>query len=362
MALQLSRHDRDRLVIVAAVVLVSALVGIAFSWLLSRLIPFPYTLHEVENGVRNGALVGGSLTAFHLFYVQTRRGEWLRRRSFIGSLALRTLLYATIITVSFVINRVASSLLYGPEMKMASYLGLPLLRDVVFSFGIFLIIFFVLEMRRLVGGRTLVNVILGRYYRPRSERRLVMLVDIKGSTALAERLGDARAHAFLTRTFFEVEQPVIEHRGEVYSYVGDLMIVTWPLDQGVEQARCIQCWLGIRKALARAGDAFVAAFGSAPAVRTAIHAGPLAIGECGDARLQIVYIGDTMNVAGRLEQMTKAMDRDCLVSEEVMQRIVMPPEIEAEPLGSLPIRGREQPLAVYSLRVEEDHGRRPLAA
>jgi hypothetical protein len=49
-----------------------------------------------------------------------------------------------------------------------------------------------------IGGRTLNNLLLGRYHRPVREERAFMAVDIKGATALAERLGDERAHAFIT--------------------------------------------------------------------------------------------------------------------------------------------------------------------
>jgi adenylate cyclase len=349
-AMQFSERTRARLGILAVVIVISGLVGIGFSWLLSELLPFRYTWREVENGARNGMLVGGTLIAFQLFYAQTERGVWLRRRRFAHSLLLRAVIYTAIIAACFLLNRGVSALFYGDAMPYTGYLGLPLLRDIVFTFVVFMLIAFVLEMRRLIGGRMLLNFLLGRYHRPRLEERVVMLIDIKGSTALAERLGDARAHAFVTGTFFEVEQAVIEHGGEVYNYVGDQMIVTWPLARGIEDAGCIRCWLAICSVLARAKDGFVTEFGAAPAVRTAIHVGPVAIGECGDARLQVVYIGDTMNVAGRLEQMTKTMDRDCLVSEEVMKRVELPDGIEAEALGALPIRGRERPLAVFALK------------
>ena len=348
--MRISGRTRTRLLILAIVVLISALVGIGFVWLLSRLIGFPLTLAEFENGARNGMVVGGSLVAFLVFYERGERGAWLRRRSFAQSFALRTLAYASIIVACFVVNRAVSGLLYGGELSLGGYLGIDLVRDTLFSFGVFFVIFFVLEMRRLVGGRTLMNVILGRYHRPRREERVVMLIDIKGSTAIAERLGDERAHAFVSRTFFEVERPVVEAGGEIYAYVGDLMIVTWPRARGLSKASVIFCWLEIERALVRAKDVFERLFGAAPEVRTAIHAGPVAIGECGDAKLQIVYIGDTMNVAGRLEQMTKTMDRGCLISEEIMNCVDLPPTVEAEALGALPIRGRERPLQVFALQ------------
>ena len=106
-------------------------------------------------------------------------------------------------------------------------------------------------MRRVIGGRTLNDLLLGRYHQPVREERVFMLVDIKGSTALAERLGDERAHAFITSTFFDIDQPILEHGGEVYSYVGDGLIASWPLAEGIDDARCLHCYLAIQAHSAR---------------------------------------------------------------------------------------------------------------
>ena len=81
-----------------------------------------------------------------------------------------------------------------------------------------------------------------------------MMVDIKGSTALAERLGDRQAHALITSAFFDIDQPIVEHGGEVYNYVGDELIASWPLREGVDNARCLHCVLAVQDTLARRAD------------------------------------------------------------------------------------------------------------
>ena len=162
-------------------------------------------------------------------------------------------------------------------------------------------------MRRVIGGRTLNTLLLGRYHRPVREERVFLLVDIKGSTALAERLGDERAHAFITSIFFDIDQPILEHGGEVYSYVGDGLIASWPLAQGIEDARCLHCYLAIATRSGRRAELhYRRTFGTAPEIRVVLHAGPIVAGECGDAKLSIVYLGDTLNTAARLEETAKA--------------------------------------------------------
>ena len=79
----------------------------------------------------------------------------------------------------------------------------------------------VFELQRLVGGRVLGSFLLGTYHRPKREQRIVMFLDIRSSTALAERMGEVRVHDLITEFFFDIDQPIAEHGGEVHAYVGD---------------------------------------------------------------------------------------------------------------------------------------------
>jgi adenylate cyclase len=345
----ISRWTRTRLQIVAVVAAIAGLCGVTIGWLLSHVEGFVYDFAEIENSARNGLTVGALLAAVDVFYVQGQRGAWLRRLSFGRTVLIRAALFTAIIVATFAFNRLLFGLLHGFERSGLDYFGRPLLRDTIIAFVVFLAISEFLQMRRVIGGRTLNALLLGRYHRPVREERVFLLVDIRGSTALAERLGDERAHAFITSTFFDIDQPILEHGGEVYSYVGDGLIASWPLARGVEGARCLHCYLAICDTLAKRAGHYRQHYGTAPEIRAVLHAGPIVAGECGDAKLSIVYLGDTLNTAARLEQTAKALDRACLVSGELLRRLEIPAVLAAEPLGPIELRGRQQPVDTYAL-------------
>jgi adenylate cyclase len=345
----LSRWTISRLKVVVVVAAVGGLAGIVISWLLSQILDQPYDFPEFENGARNGVTVGAALAAANQLYVQGPRGAWLRRLGFGRTVLVRALLFTLIIVLCFACNRLVFGLLYGFERSGLDYFGLPLLRDSVLAFVVFLVISEFLQMRRVIGGRTLTNLLLGRYHRPVREQRLFMLADIKGSTALAERLGDERAHAFITSVFFDIDQPILEHDGEVYSYVGDELIASWPLDRGTRDARCLRCYQAITSALAARELHYRRTFGAAAELRVVLHAGPVVAGECGDAKLSIVYLGDTLNTAARIEEVAKATGRDCLISDALLARLELPRSLHAEPLGPIRLRGRRQPITLHAL-------------
>jgi adenylate cyclase len=81
----------------------------------------------------------------------------------------------------------------------------------------------------------------------------------------------------------------------------------------------------------------------------ALHAGPVIAGEMGDVKRQIVFLGDTVNVAARLEQACRELDRDILISEALFSRLDLPEGVRAEPLGSIALRGRAEPTTVFAL-------------
>jgi adenylate cyclase len=348
--MELRRRTKTHLQIVAAVAVIGGCVGVVISWLISHIHNHPYDFPEFENGLRVGLILGATLAAVDLFYVQGPRGAWLRRLGFGRTILARACLFTALIAAIFALNRLFFGLLHGFERSGLDYFGWPWLRDVLLAFAVFLVISEFLQMRRVIGGRTLTNLMLGRYHRPVREERVFMLLDIKGSTALAERCGDERAHAVIASVFFDVDQPIFEHGGEVHSHIGDGLIASWPLAEGVRDARCLKCLGAIEAVLSARAGHYRRAFGVAPEVRIVLHAGPVVAGECGDAKLSIVYLGDTLNAAARMEEAAKTLRHDRLISDALLARLDLPSAFRADPLGPIALRGRAQPIVLHALR------------
>jgi len=95
--------------------------------------------------------------------------------------------------------------------------------------------------------RTLGHLGFGRYHQPHLEDRFFLFVDIRGSTTLAERIGPIAVHRFLAAVFGVASDPIADHGGEIYQYGGEI----------------------------------------------------------GDSKREIVFHGDVMNTAARLEQATR---------------------------------------------------------
>jgi adenylate cyclase len=139
-------------------------------------------------------------------------------------------------------------------------------------------------------------------------------------------------------------------RGSIYRYVGDEIIITWPLERGARDAACITCLSAITDALRRKHLNYLRAFAAEPLLRGALHAGTLVVGEMGDLKREIVMLGDTMNTAARIGEMCLVTGSEFLVSAEILRAIPkLPSHIHAEPLGGITLRGKEDDVKLFAL-------------
>jgi adenylate cyclase len=296
----------------------------------------------VISGVSYGVLLGGIIGAIELFVLQD--WDWLNRLSFVANLAVRSAVYAAIIIGIQLLQpgeRIAGQPLDASFHDSLSSFANSAIASVLVNLGF--------SIANLIGPRAFLNFITGRYHTPVEENRFVLFVDIAGSTGLAERLGGIGIHRFLDRTFRLLTQSVVDYRGEVLNYVGDEIIVTWPEADGGIDCRPLRCFVGMRSALQKAAAQFEREFGAVPQIRGSLHFGPVIVGEIGDVKRAIVFNGDVMNTAARLEELSRKVDGGFLASRAATARFASAPPFPLQDLGTLSIRGRVDGIEVVGI-------------
>ena len=98
---------------------------------------------------------------------------------------------------------------------------------------------FIRQLRAMIGGRVMKNLMLGRYHFPKDEVRIFMFLDLRGSTTHAEKLGHTRFCRLIQDCFEDITDSGLRHDVEVYQYVGDEAILTWTPEAGVCNANCL---------------------------------------------------------------------------------------------------------------------------
>ena len=208
----------------------------------------------------------------------------------------------------------------------------------------------VTEASRLIGAPMLANIALGTYHRPKREQLIVMFLDLADSTQLAEAMGELKVHDLITRFFFDIEAPINQHGGAVHAYVGDEVIVTWPVDaDGARNTRCLECFAAIDRTMAGLAAIYQRAFAVVPQFRAALHCGPVIVSECGSAKRQLAFFGDTMNVTARLCEYCKHASQHLVVSADLLRRLTIPPDLVVGKSEIIALRGRHEPIEVHTI-------------
>jgi adenylate cyclase len=338
---QLTARQRHAARIFLGAVFLAALGGAAFGH-----IEAPQTgLEGALRGGATGMLIAALAVSLELSIFSQAHGGSSRRWPFLVYLGLRSLAYLIVILIGLALAAWLS--------RTAADQPLIDRTAVIFSFGMSIGFNLLYGISGLLGQGTLLNFIAGRYHRPRIEERVLLFIDMEGSTAIAENLGETRFLDFLNRFIGDVTDPIVAWHGSIHKYVGDEIIVTWPLAAGIKDAACVRACFDALAALDRREAVYLRDFGRRTNFRGALHCGPVAIGELGGfAKVEIALLGDTMNTAARIQQACRDTGHRVLASASVMDRLaILPVGIAKEAIGKLNLRGKEEAVELYALGI-----------
>ena len=176
-----------------------------------------------------------------------------------------------------------------------------------------------------------------------------MFLDMKSSTTLAETLGSQKSFSLLNTFFRDISEPILEREAEIYQYVGDEVVLTWPVEIGFRDANCIQVFFDILAEIEGRREYYEAKFGLVPAFKAGLHFGDVITAEIGDLKKEIVYNGDVLNTTARIESMCNEYDQQLIASEELVSHLELPNFIEAKSLGPVFLRGKADTIALIAL-------------
>jgi class 3 adenylate cyclase/tetratricopeptide (TPR) repeat protein len=197
------------------------------------------------------------------------------------------------------------------------------------------------------------------------ERKLVTVVfcDIANSTLLAERLGADVMHALLDRFFSVALDVVHRHEGTINQFLGDGFMALFgaPLAQEQHARQGVLASLALVRAIRERLAELREARGLQLAVRVGINTGPVVVGKIGDnLRMDYTAVGDTTNVAARLQQL--AEPNAILISQTTFRAIR--DQFEVEALGRRHLKGKSETVPIYRVKGTQDRtgGERRLGA
>mgnify|MGYP000553136404 FL=1 len=146
-----------------------------------------------------------------------------------------------------------------------------------------------------------------------------MFLDLKSSTSYAEEHGHLKYSRLIQDCFYDLADIVVKRNALVYQYVGDEVVLTWDVEEGVKDNNCINTFFEFDRALKKRAEYYLKNYGRNSEFKSGIHYGEAVITELGGVKKEIAFHGDTLNTASRIQSVCNEMKK-CLFFGKLSKR------------------------------------------
>jgi len=178
--------------------------------------------------------------------------------------------------------------------------------------------------------------------------RIFMFLDITSSTSIAEKLGHVKYFELLNDFFNDLANPIEEHNGEIYQYVGDEVVVSWPLEDGIDRANCLNCFFDIVDTIENLSFRYLDRYELVPSFKAGMHFGKVSTGTIGTLKKEIIYTGDVLNTTSRIEGQCNIHKVNLLLSKDLLSKIPNENEFEFVEIGEISLRGKTSYVTLFT--------------
>ena len=315
----------------------------------------PYSFHSVIFITPVFALITGlCLGTFEILYIN----KWFQQLSFGKKILYKSAIYLIIIS-SFLIlvSAVANYFELGAgffskqvwDIVWAFFFTYAFLSIILYVAAITVVLQFYTEVSESVSLSVLQNFFTGKYHKPVEEERIFMFLDMKSSTRIAESIGHIRYFEMLKEYYSDLSDSIINYSGEIYQYVGDEIVVSWTLKNGLQNNNCMLCFFDMKAAIKRQREKYNGKFGLLPEFKAGFHLGKVTTGEIGVLKKEIIFTGDVLNTTARIQGLCNNFEVDILISSSLIKKLDFDSQFQIKSLGESELRGRDERMELFTI-------------
>lgn len=181
----------------------------------------------------------------------------------------------------------------------------------------------------------------------------IMFCDIRGFAGFSERITPQELMNFLNSYFTRMNDPIHQNRGFIDKFMGDGIMALFDHQGGTSKQKAldaVQAALDLRKALTIYNGHRKNCDYEAINMGIGIHFGQVIMGTVGsEDRMDTTVIGDSVNIASRLEALTPKYQADIIISAQVLQVIGPNESLKTRLLDWVRVKGRKAPIEIYEI-------------
>ena len=205
-----------------------------------------------------------------------------------------------------------------------------------------------IEVNEKYSPGVFIDIIMGKYLQPREESRIIIFIDLRNSTPIAEKLGN-NYFQFIRDFIFCISAGIMEHDGRVYQYVGDEIVAWWPSSKA-NAKKAINSLIESRKILNTNTDIFMRNYDIVPEYKAGMHMGIVTVGQVGISKKELVMSGNTINTASRIRSACTDLNQKFLVSKDIIDILEMK-DWQSESMGEVDLKGKNENIELFALKI-----------
>jgi len=205
------------------------------------------------------------------------------------------------------------------------------------------------EITTYLGNEVFYNYSYGKYINPKQEVRIFMFLDMKSSTTIAEQMGHRKYFDLIKSYYADMTDAILETKGEIFQYVGDEIVVSWPEKTGLKNNNCMDCFSKISEVFNDKKSTYINQFGLVPEFKAGFHIGEVTTGEIGIIKKDIIYTGDALNTTARIQSECNNYGVRALISEDLVIKLNPDANFSFVEIGKLILRGKQEAIQLFAI-------------
>jgi len=302
----------------------------------------------VINVTRGGIFLGICYGLLELIFER----RVFRAMSYGKLILIKSAFYIIIYYLVFALGNIISFTIHHGYLDFNHWLKYFLTRPIHVSLSYVSVILILINIAKQInlkfGPGNLLNLILGRYHKPRQDHRIFMFIDLKSSVAIAQKLGHIQFSSLIQDCFTDLTI-VRDYKAEIYQYIGDEVVLSWSISDGLENLNCIKTYFRFQQLLESRSDFYMKKYGLIPFFKAGLNVGDVTIAEVGQIKREIAFHGDTLNTASSIQGKCNYYNEGLLLSQALKEMIEGKEELQINLVGEVMLGGKTQPLNIYSI-------------
>ena len=223
-------------------------------------------------------------------------------------------------------------------------------RSVLYTITVFDFVIVFNQYQKLLGNNVTFLYAYGKYQQPEHEERIFMFLDISSSTMLAETMEPDKYFNFINDFFHDISEPLLKTSAHIYQYVGDEVVFTWKMKEGLKHNNCIKLFFLIDERIQKKKKLYMDNYGTIPEFKAGLHCGEVIAAVVGDIKKELIYNGDVLNTTSRIRSYCSEVGKRFLATAELISKLSeIDEEYNLEPLGVTNLKGKKKIVGLFSI-------------